>query len=402
MKMKMKKNNQGVPRLIKFLTRKNKGESPPRIENWRQKDDPELPSCVKVDESVPILETPDGTKFVRTPDERFENLPNFPFKPNYVEVEGLRVHYVDEGPADGEVVLMLHGQPSWSYLYRKMIPIIAGAGYRAIAMDHIGMGRSDKPIDMGFHRFEHHVEIQKKFIEALSLQNITIFVQDWGSLIGLRVAGDLPEKFARIIVANGTLPVIAKGSNPFRVPNPVKIDCSLGDFADFIDEIRSKASKFKPRAKFLKKLMRVGFLRFFQRWILYSLTHSNFKASQVLQLASYITLSPEELAAYDAPFPSHIYKAAPRTFPSMVAGIEEHNKPAWENLGKYTKPFLFLGGEKDFNMGKMENQILMTTHIPGAEGQAHERYDHAAHFIQDDEGEKLGHKVVEFCTSNPI
>ena len=209
-----------------------------------------------------------------------------------------------------------------------------------------------------------------------------------------------PDKFARIVVANGTLVLFEY--NPFKVPNPVKIDCSLGDFGDFIDEIRSKAPKFQPHSKFMKKLRRIGFARFFQKWILYSLTHSNFKASQVLQQVTYITLTPEELAAYDAPFLSHIYKAAPRTFPSMVAGIEQNNLPAWKNLGKFEKPFLFLGGEKDHNMGRMENQVLLTSHVPGAKGQAHERYDHAAHFIQDDEGKKLGEKVVEFCNANSI
>ena len=123
---------------------------------------------------------------------------------------------------------------------------------------------------------------------------------------------------------------------------------------------------------------------------------------EILQFASYITLSPEELAAYDAPYPSFIYKAAMRTFPSMVAAIEEKNLPAWENLGKFEKPFLFLGGELDFNMGRMENQIKLTSHIPGAKGQPHERYEFAAHFIQDDEGNKLGEKVVDFCNSNPV
>jgi pimeloyl-ACP methyl ester carboxylesterase len=389
----MTKKKTRVPIIVKILTR-NKGKSPLRVDNWELKDDPDLPSCVELDETVPIHTTPEGIEFVRTPDDRFENLVNFSYKPNYVEIDGLRMHYVDAGKKDGEVVLMLHGQPSWSYLYRKMISIITGAGFRAIAVDNIGCGRSDKPISVDFHTFERHVAFHKKFIKTLGLQNITLFCQDWGSLIGLRIAGDLPDKFARIVVANGTLLVIKKGLNPFRIPNPIKIDCNLGNFADFMKEVRRKTPKF---------MRRVGFLRFFQKWINYTSSHSNFIVSQMIQENSYITLSPEELAAYDAPFPSHIYKAAPRIFPSMITGIEENNKPAWENLGKWKKPFLFLGGEKDdFIMGTKENQVRLTTHIPGAKGKAHERYEDAAHFIQDDKGKTIGEKVGEFCKTNPL
>jgi len=168
--------------------------------------------------------------FVRTPDARFENLADYPFVPNYVEVDDadgglLRMHYVDEG--EGEIVLCMHGQPSWSYLYRKMIPPVARAGYRVIVVDLIGMGRSDKPIELGIHTYEQHIKWIKKFISALNLKNITLFCQDWGSLIGLRIAGDESYLFSRIVVANGTLPIIKKGKNPFRISNPVKINCKL-------------------------------------------------------------------------------------------------------------------------------------------------------------------------------
>ena len=381
---------------IPSLLIKGSGDSPARIPGWRLHDAPENSEFYPEDTSAKVLETSDGIQFVRTPDTRFEHLPNFPFKPHYTLVDGLRSHYVDEGPPDGEAVLMLHGQPTWAYLYRKMIPIIANAGFRAIAMDHIGMGRSDKPIDIGIHTFEQHVAWQKQFIASLELHNITLFCQDWGSLIGLRVAGDLPQLFARIVVANGTLPVFEKGRNPFTVPNPVVIDHELGDFASILPKRRG------PRATTLmRKLAPLMWARFFQKWIRYALTAPAFTPSQVVQAGSHKELSPAELAAYDAPYPSFIYKAAVRTFPSMVAAIEENNVPAWENLGKYTKPFVFLGGELDHNMGRMENQHRLTHHIPGAQGQEHERYPNAAHFIQEDEGEALGHKVVAFMKKNP-
>jgi pimeloyl-ACP methyl ester carboxylesterase len=375
---------------------KGSGDSPASLPGWRLKDAPENRELYPEDKSVKIFETSKGVKFVRTPDSRFENLPNFPFEPHYTLVDGLRIHYVDEGPHDADVVLMLHGQPTWAYLYRTMISIISKAGFRTIAMDHIGMGRSDKPIDIGIHTFEQHVAWQKQFIESLDFQKITLFCQDWGSLIGLRVAGDLPDLFARLVVANGTLPVFEKGSNPFKISNPVVIDPSLGNFSDILPK---KGGRFATMIR--QKIARIVWARFFQKWINYALTAPNFTPSQVVEYASHSKLSPAELAAYNAPFPSFIYKAAVRAFPSMVAAIEENNKQAWENLGNFTKPFLFLGGELDHNMGRMENQRRLTNHVPGAKGQEHERYPNAAHFIQEDEGEALGNKVVTFMKKNP-
>lgn len=359
-------------------------DTPAGNPNWKLVDAPTRPDCVPDDSTVPVYETAAGILYVRTPEERFANLAGYPFTPHYALVEGLHMHYVDEGPANGEVVLLLHGQPTWSYLYRKMIPTIAAAGYRAIAVDHIGTGRSDKPIDLSFHTFEKHVQHLKDCINTLGLNDITLFCQDWGSLMGLRVAGDMLARFARIVVANGTLPVIPKGMNPFRVPNPVQIDCSIGDFsvpAVFGNEPWAAS---------------------FQRWILFALTSPNFTPSQVLSAMVRHPLTPEEKAAYDAPYPSLIYKAAVRTFPSMVAAIEEQNVPAWNALGDYRKPFLFLAGEHDHNMGSTANQERMTSHIPGAQGQPHEYFADAGHFIQEDIGGILATKVVNFMQTNPL
>ena len=147
-----------------------------------------------------ILTTSSGVEFVRTPDSFFEDLPDWPYEAKYVEIDELRQAYAEAGPVDGEVVLLLHGQPSWSYLYRKMIPVLSDAGYRVIAMDHLGMGRSDKPIDLDYHSYDNHVYRLEQFIEILELENITTFVQDWGSLIGLDVIGNNPDLFARVVV----------------------------------------------------------------------------------------------------------------------------------------------------------------------------------------------------------
>ena len=163
----------------------------------------DISGTAECDAEPVILTTDDGVEFVRTPDSCFENLPDFPYEAHYVEIDGLRQAYVDEGPADGEVVLLLHGQPSWSYLYRDMIPVFADAGYRVIAMDHLGMGRSDKPVDIEAYSYLGHNERLQTFIEERELTDINLFVQDWGSLIGLNVAGTNPDLFATIAVGDG-------------------------------------------------------------------------------------------------------------------------------------------------------------------------------------------------------
>ena len=189
--------------------------------------------------------------------------------------------------------------------------------------------------------------------------------------------GDQPDLFDRVVAANATLPIIPKRFNPFRVPNPVTIDCALGDFAIPKD--------FSPATWAIN----------FQKWILYALTAPNFTPSQVVAANVVSKPSQEELAAYDAPFPSLIYKAAVRAFPSMVAAVEGQNAPAWKSLGKFRKPFLFFGGEHDFNLGSHANQKRLIEHIPGASGQPHERFE-AGHFIQEDVGKILAQRMIRW------
>jgi haloalkane dehalogenase len=371
------------------------GESPAKIPNWRLIDSPDRPDCVESEEGIEIYTTKNNVKYVRTPEERFENLKDFPYEPHYALVEDLRMHYIDEGSKNGEVILLLHGQPTWSYLYRKVIPVLAKADYRVIAVDNMGMGRSDKPIDIGFHTFEHHVEILKKFIAAVNLENITLVGQDWGGVFGLRTVGDQPESFARVVAANTATMIMPKGMNPFLLPKPIKIDCYLKDF-----EIRDLFSERKRR----KRVSQTNFIRFFQKWMMFCLTHPNFIASKFLQLMTLVDKpSTEELAAYDAPYPSLSYKAAIRTLPSMMAAMDVNNVEAWENLGKFEKPFLFLGGEKDLSrFGTPEAQKYFTDHIPGTKGQAHQRYPKVGHYIQEDLGAELAKKVISFIKANPM
>lgn len=332
------------------------------------------PSCVPDESDVEIRETAAGLRYVRTPESRFEDLAGFPFAPNYVDVDGLRVHYVDEGPADGEIVLLFHGQPTWSYLYRKMIADLAAFGRRVIAVDFIGLGRSDKPIDLEVYTYDQHTAWAWKFIETLGLQDITLFGQDWGGIIGLRIAGEHPERFARVVAGNTTLLSLPPGANPFSVPSSEEIDCSLGDSVGFTD---------------------------FNRWIEWSMRTPTFRPSQVVEGATEIALSAEEARAYDAPFPSLIYTSAIRRFPTMVALIEQEAAGAMAELAAFEKPFLTLFGELDPVLGANAFQQGLINLVPGARGPHHDRFA-ANHFIQEDVGEDLAGAIHFFMLAHPM
>ena len=187
--------------------------------------------------TIDTMTTTDGVQFVRTPDEYFDNLPDWPYAYQYIEINGLRQAYAEAGPANGEVVLLLHGQPSWSYLYRHMMPTLANAGYRVIAMDHLGMGRSDKPVNIEDYSYLGHADRLESFILEMGISDINLFVQDWGSLIGLRVAGLNPDWFATISVGNGDLPLIPAGASPYPpVNNPNEVEDIPSPFAAIPDQ----------------------------------------------------------------------------------------------------------------------------------------------------------------------
>ena len=292
------------------------------------------------------------TEFVRTPDNRFVDLPDFDFAPNYVEVDGLRMHYVDEGPRDGAIVLLLHGEPSWSYLYRHMIPPLRDAGYRVIAPDLIGFGKSDKPIQKSAYSYAGHVAWMKAFIDGLDLNAITLFCQDWGSLIGLRVAAENEQRFARIALGNGGLPTG--------------------------DETLPKAFKI---------------WRLFARWSPW------FPIGKIIQKGTVKELSDAEVAAYDAPFPSSKYKAGARAFPMLVPTepddpASEANRSAWRIFSEWQKPFLTTFSNRDPITRGGEKRWQES--VPGAQGEEHTIIRNAGHFLQDDKGEELAGVLVRF------
>lgn len=306
--------------------------------------------------------------FLRTPEDRFANLPDYPFAPHYVEIDGLRLHYLDEGPRGASPVLLLHGEPSWSYLYRKMIPPIADAGHRVIAPDLIGFGRSDKLVRKDDYTYQMHVDTVAAFVRALDLRDITLFCQDWGGLIGLRVAVEDPDRFARIVASNTALP----GTPP------------RGPFEPATPPGRSSAA-------------RVAF--FLGWWLPYSQLVPSFRAGTIVQLATVTPLTPEVVAAYDAPFPDAAYLVGARRFPLLVPSQWRDNTAAWRALARWEKPFLTLFSANDPIMRGGERVFQRV--VPGAQGQPHAIIPRGGHFVQEDQGDLLARHLVAFIAANP-
>ena len=293
-------------------------------------------------------------ELLRTPDEQFTNLPGYPFEPHYVEVDGLRIHYVDEGPAGAGPVLMLHGEPSWSYLYRKMVPIITAAGYRAIVPDLPGFGRSDKSAQREDYSYQRLVDWMTGFIQTLDLQSITLVCQDWGGLIGLRLATEQENRFARIVAANTGLPT---GDQP------------MGEA--------------------------------FFAWQRYSQTVPDFHVGGIIKGGCVTDLEPEVIAAYDAPFPDDHYKAGARQLPLLVPTSPDDpattaNRKAWEVLTHWEKPFLTAFSDSD-PITRGADRLFQHL-VPGARNQPHTTITGAGHFLQEDKGPELAQIVVDFIS----
>ncbi len=292
-------------------------------------------------------------EILRTPEERFANLPGYRFAPHYAEVDGLRVHYVDEGPADAAPVLLLHGEPSWSYLYRKMIPVLMAAGHRTVAPDLVGFGKSDKPAAQEDYTYQRHVDWMRAVLfDHLDLRDITLVCQDWGGLIGLRLVAEHPDRFARVVVANTGL--------------------ATGD--------RSPGEAFLA-------------------WRTFSREAKAFDVGRIISGATVTDVPENVLAAYDAPFPDDTYKAGARIFPSLVPITPDDpaapaNRKAWEVLSAFTKPVLTAFSDSDpITQG---GEGVFQKLVPGATGQPHTTIAGAGHFLQEDKGEDLAWVVNDF------
>lgn len=300
-------------------------------------------------------------KALRTPDDRFLNLPGYDFSPHYAELADgqggkLRAHYIDEGPRDVAPVLLMHGEPSWCYLYRKVIPPLLEAGHRVIAPDLIGFGRSDKPSEPADYTYAAHVEWMRELLfDHLRLRDITMFCQDWGGLIGLRLVAEHQDRFARVAAGNTVLPV---GGEPF------------------------------PEA-------------FFQ-WRKFAQETPEFPTGMIIDGATNLPLTPEIVAAYDAPYPDESYKAGARTFPVLVPVETDNpacaaNRAAWKVLERFDRPFLTAFSDSDPMTASAIP--LFRERVPGAKTVAHTTIKNAGHFLQEDQGEALGKVLVAFIAT---
>jgi haloalkane dehalogenase len=302
--------------------------------------------------------------FVRTPDDRFDNLPGYPFEPHYAEVEAgdgsgtqLRVHYIDEGDqSSGETVLLMHGEPSWSYLYRKMIPVLVDAGYRCIAPDLVGFGRSDKPTPRTEYTYARHVEwMRAALFDDVDLSHATLVGQDWGGLVGLRLLAEHPDRFARAVAANTFLPT--------------------GDR--------------HPGKAFLA-------------WQQFSQETADFHVGGIVKGGCRTDIDDATVAAYDAPFPDDSYKEGARQFPLLVPTSPDDpasadNRKAWESLQKFDKPFLCAFSDQDPITGGADR--VLKELIPGTNGRAHTTIEGGGHFLQEDCGPQLAAVIAEFIRS---
>jgi haloalkane dehalogenase len=295
---------------------------------------------------------------LRTPERRFSDLPDFGYPPRYADVGGLRLAYVEAGPPAGEPVLLLHGEPSWSFLYRRVIAVLADAGLRAIAADLAGFGRSDKPAEIGDHSYARHVEwIRALAFDRLDLRGLTLVGQDWGGLIGLRLAAEHPDRFARIVAANTGLPT---GDQP--MPDV---------WLRFREVVR---------------------------------TAPDLQVSRLVQSGCQTRLPGAVLAAYEAPFPDRNFMAGVRAMPGLVPTspddpAAEANRAAWRRLSAWHKPFLVAFSDRDPITGAMAP--ILRRVVPGAAGLEHPVIAGAGHFLQEDAGEQLGAVIAGFVRSHP-
>jgi haloalkane dehalogenase len=294
---------------------------------------------------------------LRTPDERFAGIPDYPFAPHYAEVtdaatgQALRIHYLDEGPADAGPVLLMHGEPSWSFLYRHFVGPLTAAGHRVVAPDLVGFGKSDKPGNRTDYTYERHVEWMSDWLTGLDLTGITLFCQDWGGLIGLRLVAAFPDRFARVIVANTGLPV------------------------------------------------GTGWSEGFAAWLKFSQSVPEFPTGFIVNGGVTRDLTPAEIAAYDAPFPDETYKEGARQFPTLVPITPEHgsvseNLAAWTVLEAFEKPVLTCFSDKDAVTAGGEKAFI--NRIPGAKGQPHTIIKGGGHFLQEDAASELAALINAF------
>ena len=317
---------------------------------------------------------------LRTPDDRFENLEDFPFKANYLTIGDTRIHYLDEGPRNGEVIYLLHGEPAWSYLFRKMIPVLVDAGYRVIAPDMVGFGKSDKYISVEDYTHQMHVDKMTQLIVELDLNNITAHVHDWGGLVGLRVVAEEPDRFSRIIASNTSLIATGRGV--------------LNDMFSFIAYPLFKfAIWFQGPATWEEFIGGDGFTG----WIRYSKSTDNIDVGGIMQTLG--TVSASERVGYEAPYPNATYKAGAQIFPYLIPSELRKNERAYRDVfEKWDKPFLIANSDNDPVTSNNPRLVEMLKRVPTAEEIV---IKGPGHFIQEEAGPEYAQLIIDFINGNP-
>ena len=328
---------------------------------------------------------------LRTPDNRFENLTDYPFEPNYMFIDGLRIHYLDEGPKDADPIILFHGEPAWSYLFRKMIPVLTDAGHRVIVPDMVGFGKSDKFISKYDYSYKHHIDLMKELVIQLDLREATHFGQDWGGLVGLRVVAELPDRFARVVVSNTGM-IARDGFSGWLFENIVKLIVWWHGPITFeeLKLARDKALKNNNPSPLLGAIM-------FSKWIAYSYYSEDMDIIGIIESFGGLSLSEGEKKAYEAPYPSGKYKAGPHVWPYLIPTQLSENEQYWIDVyEKWEKPFLVAFGEneritigmKDDFLERIPNPTVIT--LKGA-----------SHFVQEEVGPELAKIIDDFIKNNP-
>ena len=329
-------------------------------------------------------------EFLRTPADRFDDLEAYPFQPNYLSIDDteggeLRLHYLDEGPGDGRIVLLMHGQPSWSYLYRHMIPLLVEAGHRVLAPDLVGFGRSDKPGRIEDYSYARHILWMSDWLCQLDLQDVTLFCQDWGSLIGLRLVTTFPERFAGVVLANGGMPT---GMIPEQYTETLKE--------------AYKTLEVVPAEQLGGRFRDTSGIPGFLYWRKFCAESPDLEIGELMALTSGKRLSDAETEAYRAPFPNRDYMAGARRFPSLVPvfhdepGVPE-NHAAWKVLESFDKPFLLAFADNDPVTAGGDRVFL--ERVPGCRNMPHRTIERAGHFLQEDQPEQCVRAILDVMQS---
>ncbi|MEM9257241.1 MAG: haloalkane dehalogenase [Pseudomonadota bacterium] len=326
-------------------------------------------------------------EFLRTPDDRFTDLVDFPFAPHYLQIadgEGseLRVHFLDEGSPDAPIVLLMHGQPSWSYLYRHMITPLVDAGFRVLAPDLIGFGRSDKPTRIEDYSYARHIAWMSAWLDTVVAQPVALFCQDWGGLIGLRMVADRPERFSHVVVSNTGLP------DGRMIPQEFQGMLKEAYQSLPVVEAQELGSRFEDSEGI------PGFLY----WRKFCAEKPDLDIGEIMQVTAGQPLSKAEQAAYSAPFPDQTFMAGARRFPSLVPVFEDEpgadeNRAAMEALASFDRPFMTAFADNDPVTRGGEH--VFQSRVAGAQGVAHRTIKNAGHFVQQEAPKQCVQSILD-------